>query len=112
MWIAEMSTKPVHTQPESRNDKLSFVYSKDVAQLCVNFLAQVNEASFIKKVHNQSYNIAFNENPTLDELITMIGNVQGIPQIEWRDQKLLNGHGKYYYPSVDCGMINIDKATE
>ena len=24
---------------------------------------------------------------------------------------MLSGHGKYYYPSVDCGMINIDKAT-
>lgn len=38
--------------------------------------------------------------------------MQGIAQINWKDQKLLEGHGKYYYPSVDCGMINIDKAKK
>ena len=36
----------------------------------------------------------------------------GHETINWRDQSLLNGHGKYYYPSVDCGYIDIKKAKD
>jgi len=52
MWIKEMNSKPIHTQPDSRRDKLSFVYSKDVADQCLKFLASVEDSDFIKKVHN------------------------------------------------------------
>lgn len=75
MWISDMKKKPIHTQPDSRNDKLSFVFSEDVSDLCVNMLSKVNDPEFIKKVHNQSYNIAFEENPTLDEFVTLIVSI-------------------------------------
>lgn len=38
--------------------------------------------------------------------------MQGISHINWKDQRELGGHGKYFYPSVDCGRLNTNKATE
>jgi len=72
MWIKEMRTKPIHSQIESKIDRLSFVYSKDVSNACIKFLHQSANQNFIKKIHGQSYNIAFDEHPTLDQLITLI----------------------------------------
>lgn len=74
MWINQMRSKPIHTQPESRQDRLSFVYSIDVSNLCIKFLQQSADKNFISKVHGQSYNIAFEEHPTLDQLITLIAS--------------------------------------
>ena len=36
----------------------------------------------------------------------------GHDTIVWKDQSELKGHGKYYYPSVDCGYIDITKAKK
>ena len=36
----------------------------------------------------------------------------GYEQVVWKDQSTLKKHGKYYYPSVDCGCLNISKAKE
>jgi nucleoside-diphosphate-sugar epimerase len=71
-WLNDMARKPIHTQEESREAKLSFVYSKDVAALCVSLVDQANDSEFVKKVHGQSFNIGFTETPTLDQFITLI----------------------------------------
>lgn len=34
----------------------------------------------------------------------------GIDEVKFKHQKDIDGFGKYYYPSVECGHINIEKA--
>jgi len=38
----------------------------------------------------------------------------GNSEVIWKDSSLLyaGSHGKYFYPSVDCGMIDISKAKQ
>ena len=72
IWIQQMVKKPVHTHRESREEKLSFVYSKDVATICITLLGKVRDRGWVEGVHGESFNIAFEENPTLDELVVMI----------------------------------------
>lgn len=36
----------------------------------------------------------------------------GIPEVKFRDNTTFKGFGKYYYPSVDCGYLNIEKAKK
>ena len=35
-----------------------------------------------------------------------------IPEVKFRDNTEFKGYGKYFYPSVDCGELSIEKAQK
>jgi nucleoside-diphosphate-sugar epimerase len=117
-WLQKMNEWPIHSKHESRTKKLSFVFSEDVTSLLISFIIRVNEASFIRTVHAQSYNIAFDKNPTLDELVQMMadsvkaGKVNFIDERELAEKYKAKGaiKGKYFYPSVYCPHLDTTKA--
>jgi len=76
--IQEMREKPLHTQRGLKDDiPLSFIYSKDVASLVVNFLEKIelskeSKITLQRTIHGQSYNIAFDATLRLDEILQKI----------------------------------------
>ena len=85
-----------------------------MVSLCQSFLKKIakntEKADFIKKVHSESFNLGFEENPNLDDFIRLMGKHMGIPQVRFIHQNDLDGFGKYFFPSVECGHISIEKA--
>lgn len=76
LWLRDMERRPIHSHDESKNDKLSFVYSCDVSNLIISFLPRIDDQEFLQSVHKESFNIAFEENPTLDQLIQKIVKIK------------------------------------
>lgn len=118
-WLQKMKDWPIHSKQESRTKKLSFVFSEDVSRLLLSFLSRVNDQSFIRVVHSQSYNIAFRENPTLDEFLQLMANSIDVGPVNFIDEKGLAAKlksssaikGKYFYPSVYCPYLDTSKAV-
>ena len=73
-WIKVSDKHPIHFNKFTPLRKLSFVFSKDVAKLLINLLLKSveNKTEFFKSVHQQSFNISFDENYTLLELLESI----------------------------------------
>lgn len=74
-WLREMNRKPIHSHEESKSVRLSFVYSRDVGDLVCRVLERVGERrGYVQEINGESFNIAFEENPTLDDLVRKIVN--------------------------------------
>lgn len=121
LWIQKMDVWPIHSKNESRIKPLSFVYSNDVVIQLLNFLNQSSNTDFVKKVHSQSYNLAFKENIPLDSMLNIIGKILKAGPINFITEKDLaerlskvpgspSKKGKYFYPSVYCPHLSIAKA--
>lgn len=72
VWFTVMDYWPVHRQDSSDTRELSFVASEDVAQLITSFTDKVEEEEWVKMVHTQSYNLGFNETPTLTQFLEIL----------------------------------------
>ena len=102
--LAAAEQVPVFIPEHLRNTRISLVYVKDVASVITDLVAgkTVN-------VLNQAYNLACEETPTLEELMEHIKNKLGIRE----NIKFVYSDSDYIssiYPSVEKGVINIDKA--
>lgn len=76
LWLRDMQKRPIHSHDESKNVKLSFVFSRDVADLIISFISKVNDIKFLESIHSESFNIAFEESPTLDQMVQKIVNFE------------------------------------
>lgn len=75
LWLQSMEKWPIHTQDISESRKLSFVFSEDVAGFIHHLLPEITGPTgqeFVAKVHGQSFNLAFSETVTLNELLSMM----------------------------------------
>lgn len=120
LWLRKMEDWPIHTKKESSTKPLSFVFSQDVVRLTISFLTKVHDPEFINKVHTQSYNIAFIENPTLDMLVQDLSDCictgpvnfisrAGLDNLSDTRGKSKN-KGKFFFPSVYCPHLDTTKA--
>ena len=88
------------------DQKLSFVYSKDVAKVILGL-------SFEKQEVDGSFNLACIEQPTLPEFLSMVAaevtnqlKVESIVELCLIEDEYCNK----FFPSVNCGPILISKA--
>ena len=119
LWIQKMAMWPVHSKREAEEKPLSFVFSKDVTRLVVSLLGKIGDKAFISKIHSESFNIGFEENPTLNQFLQLIADAIKGGKILFVNEKDLPkickpdvNKGKYFYPSVYCPHLNIEKAKE
>lgn len=120
MWIQKMNKWPIHAQDLSDTRKLSFVFSEDVAGFIHHLLPQISGIEglkFVDRVHGQSFNLAFSEIVTLNELLTMMVDKILIKakQLKAGDVNLIHNDklpklGIYLYPSAECGTLSTEKA--
>ncbi|EGR34125.1 nad dependent epimerase, putative [Ichthyophthirius multifiliis] len=66
-WIQKSQDYPIYIDDECKNTKISFVFSEDVALLCLK-LIDMNK----RDISYNSYNIAFKENITLKQFFIKI----------------------------------------
>ena len=64
----------------------------------------------LSKINGESFNLCFDEQITLLQLINKIKEFLKIEKIEFLDEKDLVKGGKFFYPSVECGPISNLKA--
>lgn len=69
LWIQQMRGMPIHTKPEAETKPLSFVFSEDVSRLIVSLLPSTRNELFLRQVHGQAFNVAFDETPSLNQLL-------------------------------------------
>lgn len=78
LWLQKNETWPIHTQAMSDTRKLSFVFSEDVAGFVHYILRQITGPKgkeLISEAHGHSFNIAFDEAVTLNELLKLMVGV-------------------------------------
>ncbi|OWF36591.1 hypothetical protein KP79_PYT03083 [Mizuhopecten yessoensis] len=94
LWIklSDYLDRPVSVPAELTDRPLSFVYSYDVADMIVKLL----DADL--DVFNQAYNFAFEENPTLTELLKAMAVLLDRPDIQIDVNK--NADMTYLWPSA------------
>ncbi len=118
LWLQKMSDWPVHSKHESRSKKLSFVFSEDVVGLILRLISKAAEAEFIHSIHGNAFNLAFEENPTLNELIQAIADSVQLGRVNFIEETSLekisksDKKGKFFYPSVYCPHLDITKAKK
>ena len=108
LWIRledELPTKPVTIPHFLKDYHMSLVYSKDVAKLIFDLLQMDDE------IHDEAFNLAYDETWTLEELLRAIGRKLGVDELVIGEEKY---HTKslYLYPSVRRGPIDVAKAKE
>lgn len=77
MWMMYMEKWPIHTQDKSETNKLSFVFSEDVAgfiHTLLPILTSAESQEFVDKVHGHAFNLAFDEVVTLNEFLRLMVN--------------------------------------
>ena len=118
LWLQKMSEWPIHSKEESRKKQLSFVFSEDVVTMVITLITKSSDRQFLTKVHGQAFNLAFSENPTLDQLVQVISDNMGLGRVNFVDEKELSvlpageRKGKFFYPSVYCPHLDISKAKK
>ncbi len=110
LWVtlAEQTCKPVFIQEQLKSKPLSLVYVKDVASMITSLITNPH-VSGNKQIVNQAFNLAFEETPTLEELIKEIATalkVKDEVNVEYSCSEELS----QIYPSVENGPIDINKA--
>eukprot|EP01102_Stenamoeba_stenopodia_P003584 TRINITY_DN1376_c0_g1_i2.p1 TRINITY_DN1376_c0_g1~~TRINITY_DN1376_c0_g1_i2.p1 ORF type:complete len:433 (+),score=101.16 TRINITY_DN1376_c0_g1_i2:60-1358(+) len=114
--LANVSVDDVHLTKNGATRKLSFVYSLDVVSA---LMAAIKAGS---NVFGQSFNIAQEEKPTLEEHLTLMAKMLGVTP---RFRRFYERRGEdddddddddddaiESYPSVTFGAIDITKATQ
>ena len=84
------------------NQRLSFVYSLDIATIITETLLKPTPDYL-----NQAFNLACSEILTLQEFIVLIGNSLNIDTVSF-----VEGGSEYYFPSVTRGPVNCSKAIQ
>ncbi|XP_060068799.1 uncharacterized protein LOC132548914 [Ylistrum balloti] len=94
LWIKMLDylDRPLEIPDEVSNRPLSFVYSYDVADLIIQLLD--SDAG----VFNEAYNLAFEENPTLTEMLQLMATYLDRPDIQINVKK--NSAMTYLWPSA------------
>jgi nucleoside-diphosphate-sugar epimerase len=85
-WLRVSEQHPIHFNKFTHLRKLSFVYSKDVSQLLLNLLkrSRSKDMEFLKEIHQQSFNVSFDENYTLLELLESISSKISVDVIVYK----------------------------
>ena len=97
-------TGPLHIPPYIENQPISLVYSVDVAKLIIRLMGIDGE------VLNTSYNVAFAETLTLEELLDALAKRLSISKVDY--VKGDNATVNFGIPSVSKGPIDVAKAME
>jgi len=98
-------TGPIHIPPHLIDRKLSFVYSRDVADTIVDLLLIFDKES----IWNSAYNLAFESSLTLKEFLTKIGLLL---KQEINFDETEEAHINFGFPSVSRGPISCDKGKQ
>ena len=82
-WVNANAQFPIHFNKFTTLRKLSMVYSEDVSTLIMSLLqrSMANDHKFLENIHRQSFNISFDENYTLYELLDSISKKLGVEVI-------------------------------
>ena len=100
---AELFKVPLYVPPEIATLRTSLVYVKDVAEAVVLALDKGPAA------WNTAYNLAFDRDFTLEELLTDLAEVLDA-DVEFDGSQ--NELSFYQYPTVGRGPLNITKAKQ
>lgn len=84
------------------NSKLSFTLSSDVVRILMQ------QATSDQKIYG-NFNIACPEAATLKEFL-LLAFPEASNRFKMMDHKKGEGHARAFYPSVDCGFINVSRA--
>lgn len=113
LWVHKMASWPIHTKPENATKPLSLVYSIDVCNLLISLLPKTIDQKYIETIHGQSFNIAFEENLTLNQIVQGIADCMGLGKVNFIEESSIRGaKGKSFYPSVYCPHLDISKAKK
>jgi len=82
---------------------LSFVYSVDIANCIIDLIHSYETV----KALTGPYNIGFNQHPTLQEFVDLIQAA-----LDPSEKANCNDGDTPGFPSVDCGHLDLSKATE
>ncbi len=112
LWI-EMAAKhpdtPVSIPKQCENRSLSFVFSRDVAQL-IKTIIHMDKTSR-SNIVNESYNLACTEDVNLEEFLRVVQTALGLQEVKvdvtWDDRTEV----PQIFPSVERGPVDISKAT-
>ena len=79
-WVKVCKQFPVHFNKHTEQRKLSLVFSEDVVTLIMQMLAKVvqNDQTFLNRVHTKGFNVSFDQEITLYELLKAIGGEVGV----------------------------------
>lgn len=104
LWLRfhDIIDRPLELPPSLRDKPLSFVFAEDVANLLI-VLPEYRDNSLF----DFTYNLAFRETVTLEELLRIMAKHLGIAEVEF-DRS--NEGGLRYYPSVKRGPVDISMA--
>ncbi|XP_070574965.1 uncharacterized protein [Ptychodera flava] len=104
LWVHLSSTlaTPIYVPMKLSNVPLSLVHVEDVAKVVLELIRSG------EKVHDQAINIAFDESPTLAQVVTEIANALKLPTPLFDIADL--GNRFYLYPTVKRGAIDTSKA--
>lgn len=113
IWLKNNKEHPIHLNKNFEIRNLSFVFSHDVSRILLHILDRIKKypdaASWLAKINGESYNLAFEEKISLKVLIEKLAAFIGIEKVNFIDEKKLIKAGKFFYPSVECGPLNISK---
>ncbi|EAR95790.2 NAD-dependent epimerase/dehydratase (macronuclear) [Tetrahymena thermophila SB210] len=102
-WITEFNKNTLYMDDEANNLKMSFVYSQDVADICLKLINMPKD-----NILHKSYNIACEEVITLKQMIEQIAKIMDIKLVNIKN----TDNASKFYPSVDCGPIDITLAKQ
>lgn len=104
--IDELKDTKIELDSDSVKKKMSFVYSEDVSNFIINLISKIETNELNEKTLNQSFNIAFQEIVTLEELLKyMAADLKAEKLYQYIDDEIYSR-----YPSVECGPLDITKA--
>jgi nucleoside-diphosphate-sugar epimerase len=114
IWLKSNKDHPIHLNKNFEIRNLSFVFSQDVSKILFQLLDRIKHnpdaASWLSKINGESFNLAFEEKISLKAFIEKIAGMIGVDKVNFIDEKKLVKAGKFFYPSVECGPLNISKA--
>ena len=104
IWLrfGDVIGKRISLPPHLAGKKMSLVHSEDVGSLILRLVKMDPHPNF-----KQTYNLAFRETVTLEELINLMAKGLGINKVEYDRE---DNSGSYLFPSVTRGPVNITKA--